>query len=236
MVTPFIILETQEKYPGLRHDGSRNVLLGELAFSACWHKDRRQLKREIPLDSNSREFPNFIEDSHSIEILLSEESRDLNERHPKVIASDVERIDHTVVSKSINLIDLHIYEDRSCCLMLGQPQLAELPLPSFIGNVVVPFFYRISYVERHGLTMARSELWGEYSHGAEGLRERSYESDLKNLKDIPRNAPCSCGSNLKFKRCCIKKFNAKQNIERDLQNAEQLSNARRHQLDRVKYI
>ncbi len=220
MVTPSEISEAQEIYPRLQYDISRKILAGELDFSACWHKDKWQIEREIPLDGDSRLLANFIEDSHSIEISLAEPDN-LGVSHPKVIAADTKRISSIIDSLRIPMIDLHIFDtDRSCCLMLGQPKLGKKPLPFFIGEAVVPFFYRISYVERHGLEAARRELWGEYSHGTRGLQEWLLENDLSQLKNIRRNEPCICGSNLKFKKCCIQKLITKRQIERRLQNIQ----------------
>ena len=66
---------------------------------------------------------------------------------------------------------------------------------------MVPFFYRLSYTDRYGLTAARNDLWGEYSHGDPGLREYLDEMLRIASNNPSRNRPCPCGSGSKYKRC-----------------------------------
>ena len=70
-----------------------------------------------------------------------------------------------------------------------------------MSELVIPFFYRLSYVDLHGLKKARRNLWGEYSHGDAGYEE--YERELFNIAiQMPGiNTPCPCGSGKKYKRC-----------------------------------
>ena len=65
---------------------------------------------------------------------------------------------------------------------------------------MVPFFYRMAYVDRHGLQAARMDLWGEYPHSSIEAH-RQYLAELQNMRKIGRNQPCPCGSGAKYKRC-----------------------------------
>ena len=70
-----------------------------------------------------------------------------------------------------------------------------------MDELVVPFFYRLAFTDLHGLAASKDNLWAEYSHGDQGLRE--YLSDVANIAahGLGRNDPCSCGSGRKYKRC-----------------------------------
>ena len=99
------------------------------------------------------------------------------------------------------LIDLHFYDDEACCLTLSFSAGRNPSLQRFILGLMIPFFYRLSYTDRYGLTAARSNLWGEYSHGDSGLRE--HQDEMLRIADnnSSRNRPCPCGSGSKYKRC-----------------------------------
>lgn len=103
--------------------------------------------------------------------------------------------------ENVETIDLHIYPDGVCCLGLKLLDGRLTTLKEFVDELVVPFFYRLSYTEIHGLEAARQNLWGEFSHGDLGIRE--YLSDLAEIARhaTGRNDPCSCGSGRKYKRC-----------------------------------
>ena len=139
----------------------------------------------------------YICDSHSIKIELDALDRngwpavyEAGGRHARV--ADREQVD---------AIDLHFYPDGACCLGLQPLADRRTTLKEFMDEMVVPFFYRLSYTEAHGLEVARRHLWGEYSHGDPGLRE--YLSDLADIARLGqgRNDPCACGSGRKYKRC-----------------------------------
>ena len=114
----------------------------------------------------------------------------VGDRHARIAARE-----------QVDAIDLHFYPDGVCCLGLQPLADRRMTLKEFLDEMVVPFFYRLSYTEVHGLEAARRHLWGEYSHGDSGLRE--YLSDLANItrRGLGRNDPCACGSGRKYKRC-----------------------------------
>ena len=88
-------------------------------------------------------------------------------------------------------------------LLRGNQLLADrrTTLKEFMDEMVVPFFYRLLYIDAHGLGAARQNLWPEYSHGDQGLQE--YFSDVADIASqrLGRNDPCACGSGRKYKRC-----------------------------------
>ena len=103
--------------------------------------------------------------------------------------------------ENIELIDLHFFPGGACCLGLQLLADRRTTLKEFMDEMVVPFFYRLSYIDAHGLGAARQNLWPEYSHGDQGLQE--YFSDVADIASqrLGRNDPCACGSGRKYKRC-----------------------------------
>ena len=73
-------------------------------------------------------------------------------------------------------------------------------LASFTRDTIVPFFYRVAYVDKHGLQAARKDLWGERSHDRKEAT-REYLAEMENMRRADRNRPCPCGSGRKYKRC-----------------------------------
>ena len=81
--------------------------------------------------------------------------------------------------ENIETIDLHFYPDGACCLGLQLLANRRTTLKEFMDELVVPFFYRLSYTDVHSLEAARQDLWDDYSHGDQGLRE--YLSDVADI-------------------------------------------------------
>ena len=111
---------------------------------------------------------------------------------------------HREIAKkwNVGIIDLHFYPvDARGCLGLKFRDKESLRIKGFLEKLVIPFFYRLSYTERFGIAASQNDLWGEYSHGDEGLRE--YLAEISNYaKQNPsRNDLCPCGSGKKYKKC-----------------------------------
>ena len=185
----------EASFPGLRYDREAGVITGELELRAAY--DRENGKLRIGGDDATASMKSYLCDSFSIRIELDALDRngwpavyEVGDRHARI--AKVEQVD---------IIDLHFYPDGACCLGLQPLADRRTALNEFIDERVVPFFYRLSYTEVHGLEAARRDLWGEYSHGAPGLRE--YLSDLADIarRGLGRNDPCVCGSGRKYKRC-----------------------------------
>ena len=113
---------------------------------------------------------------------------------------------------SVETIDLHINpDDSTCCLSLQYGGHRNFRIEQFFPELVIPFFYKLSYTEEFGIASSREDLWGEYSHGKKGRAE--YEAEMLNLaKHRPnRNDLCPCGNGKKYKKChmdaveCVKR-------------------------------
>ncbi len=68
-------------------------------------------------------------------------------------------------------------------------------------ELVLPFFYRLSYVDVFGLAAARRDLWGEYGHYEAGKIE--YIAEMLRLAGthVKDTDPCPCGSGNRFRDC-----------------------------------
>ena len=222
------IEETLAAHQGLRYLEKAQILEGDVAFECCY-EPASGFQPSIPENSYLRDSPHFISDSWEIAIFLASELADSNDGYPLTCILDTKRLDSIVKNQEVESIaDLHInivpvaglgvhrdghVESKvdlrtntvsflyTCCLLLGEPKIAQLPLPEFIIEAVLPFLYRLSYVERFGLQEARDNLWGEYAHGKDGLLERKEEYTEMGFDTLTKNSKCLCGSGQKFKRC-----------------------------------
>ena len=114
------------------------------------------------------------------------------------------------------ITDLHCYPDNPrnvCCLGIESYTGKTVEVTPFISRMVVPFFYRLAYVEQHGLEAGRKRLWAEYSHGNDGYRE--YATYAKTMLKRRRNSLCICQSGRKYKRCCRPGFEMAARIFRE---------------------
>ena len=183
------------EFPGLRLDSEARLIEGELELRAAFDSEAGKLR--IGADDATASMESFLIDSFSIKIEL--DSLDQN-GWPRVfeVGARQERI---AERECIDSIDLHFYSDRSCCLGLQLLADRRTTLQEFVDEMVVPFFYRLSYTDHHGIQAARQLLWDEYAHGEEGLQQ--YVSALSEMANqgLGRNDPCACGSGRKYKRC-----------------------------------
>lgn len=102
----------------------------------------------------------------------------------------------------VNPADLHLYANGTCCLSIQFAPDPQLRIGRFIRDLIIPFFYRLSFVDTFGLQAARSELWGEYSHGEAGIREYASEMRAFGRLDVRPRDPCPCRRGRRFKDCC----------------------------------
>lgn len=191
----------ESAFPSLIYDSTNSKIIGELDFCATYNAKTKTLYVEgfnCEYDS-LRKTDMRLCDVFEIEIRLNEKSI-VSENWPKVYEVGGRRED---ISKRQNilLVDLHFYtQDNSCCLGISYAPVKVSNIKEFLYHIVIPFFYRLSYVDRFGLQATKEELWGEYSHG-EGELEYFTEMSILNRNNDGRNKPCPCGSKKKYKKC-----------------------------------
>lgn len=195
------------------------------------------------IDINAEYEGIIIKDGFDIKILVPNE---YPEQIPVIIEAG-KRIEKIAKKRNIsNIRDLHCNDPISkiVCLCAKPEEKIKFPEGSsfvqFMNNLVVPFFYSISFFENYGYWP-----WGDYSHGNEGniewyldnrfpiKKERVieiveilkkdkkwnvYKMLLKADGFIRSHTNCSCGSILKFRNCHPKALNGLQSLKVDIAN------------------
>ena len=186
--------------PGLSYDTRGHRIIGTLEFSGEYDKKSRWLTPlHEPTDQGNGK---AIHDSFEIEIRLEFQPSAFNPWPPVIeTGSRIQRImeKHQIA----DIADLHCYpglSENRCCLGIQAATGSKIEIAKFVREFVVPFFYRMAYVDRHGLQAARMDLWGEYPHSSIEAH-RQYLAELQNMRKTGRNQPCPCGSGAKYKRC-----------------------------------
>jgi hypothetical protein len=115
-------------------------------------------------------------DCHDVELLVSESLSDGKERSLGRLKANF---------RDVILLELSSKEEHAAV------PLAEVWAAIKIGQDVARYFDR-----RHLAIQAAAGVWRSQSRPTAPLPTRS---------NAPRNAPCPCGSGLKYKRCCLGK-------------------------------
>ena len=188
------------EFPSLIFDSSKDRIMGELDFSACY--DRAANKLVMGRDDAIRVSDTFLSDVFEIAIHLDSRSIAAN-GWPTVYEVGGRRMQIAKKHEIQLLADLHFFSEGACCLGIRYFPEKKLSLKIFVYERVIPFFYRLSYTDRYGLDRARRDLWPEYSHGLKGQLE--YEREMRHIAQryCGRNAQCPCGSGKKSKHCCL---------------------------------
>ena len=181
-------------FPNLRYEANSQTIVGELDFCAAYDKESGKLI----INDGLRKVNRLIGDVFEIKICLG--ILDGN-GWPKVY--EVGGRHYQIAKKcNVEIIDLHFYsDDDACCLGLNFPDKRSLSIRGFLEELVIPFFYQLSYIEKFGIAASRNDLWGEYSHGKEGLTEYLTEISIFAKQNPGRNDLCPCGSGKKYKKC-----------------------------------
>ena len=197
----------RSNFPNLYYEANSQKILGELGFCAVYDNE----SGKITIADLTEETDFLIRDVFEVEICLDE--LDMN-GWPKVY--EVSEKYHRIAKKcEVPIIDLHIYpDDGACCLGITYRDSKQLCIKGFLHELVIPFFYRLSYTDQFGIDRARKDLWGEYSHGDTGQIEHLLE-----IMDIARHNPerndlCPCGSGRKYKKCHLGEVESLQNCLR----------------------
>ncbi len=96
--------------------------------------------------------------------------------------------------------DIHWTKENGACLCVRQEEKIKLPpgsnLVYFLENLVVPYFYGLSFFEERGRWP-----WREYSHGGLGLLEYYAEDPLEQTKEsIEKLTPIFTGDKENWKK------------------------------------
>ena len=159
------------------------AIQGEIAFSAMYVQNKRG--QWVIEACNSICDEKCITGSYQIEIALNQEGVPRVYETSGKIAAVAKRL-------KIQMHDLHINSDTSCCLdFVIHPTLT---IKEFILNKVYPFFVWQAYYEK----FEQAPPSGEYSHGIEAKQEF-----FNDAKKMGRNDICFCGSGKKHKKCCM---------------------------------
>ena len=181
-------------FPNLYYDADSHKILGELDFCAVYDQE----SGKVTIANLAEETDFLIQDVFEIEIYLDD--LDVN-GWPKVfeIGGKYRRISKKC---EVPIIDLHIYPHNSaCCLGLKYRDSQRLCIEDFLHELVIPFFYRLSYTDKFGIDRSRKDLWGEYSHGDKGVIEHFLEIMNIARYNPGRNDLCPCESGRKYKKC-----------------------------------
>jgi len=170
-----------------------------------------------------------INDSYNIKISLQEKNQ-------LKVWETSGRLISLANKYSLELSDLHVYDDGEVCLTGPLDNYQNMTLREFIEGPLIQFFYDESYFKKYG-------RWprGEYSHGIWGLFENfnncfskandkivleclkrifhysNYEkfAELVISKNrIQGHIKCPCGSNRKFKDCHYDTFRGMGSLQR----------------------
>ena len=195
-------------FPNLQYKADSQKIVGELEFCAAYDNESRKLI----INDELRKVNYLICEVFEIEICLG--LLDGN-GWPKVYEVGGR---YRQISKKCNVktIDLHFYsDDDTCCLGLKFRDSRRLNIKSFLEELVIPFFYQLSYTEKFGIAASQSDLWDEYSHGEKG--QLVYITEISNFatQNPSRNAPCPCGSGKKFKKCHIDDVESLKRIQKE---------------------
>ena len=176
-------------------DESGNIL-GEIDFAVCYSQQDKKLHFDC-IEEIENSF--FIRDVYDIEVHPDKIENDTG--LPKVYVKEKARIDKITRKYGISLVDLHISnQDYSCCLGIDYCE-RTISVITLFKDFIIPFFYRLSYVEKYGFNKSKKDLWDAYSHGEKGISEYYREIENVNSNHPGRNDLCPCGSGEKYKYC-----------------------------------
>lgn len=190
----------RSQYPNLYFDASKQVVAGELNF--CAEYDRNTSKLKIGSAGSLRPQTLHLCDVYEVEVKVGPKYISPKSGWPKVyeVGGKLAKIKEKTHAA---LKELHFFPDRSCCLGIRFTRDEHLTIGRFLQELVVPFFFRLSYVNKQGLAAAQRDLWGEHSHTKQGFAEHFFE--LMRYAQTPHSkyALCPCGSNRSYSDCCL---------------------------------
>lgn len=176
--------ELCQDFPDLYFDSDTNTIRGELSFRAYY--DGKRLHRN---PEHQEKFPEFL---GCYDVLIELDHKD---RFGFPILREVGgRIQAAARRRNVEMLDMHVNGDGTCCLSIFLPVEAQKFTPvRFVKELVFGYFAWHAYWE----AFDRKPPWGEYSHYY-GLQEK-----MREIRAVGRNDPCPCGSGKKYKYCCL---------------------------------
>ena len=184
----------ESNFPALQYEPSFSKITGDLRFWAVYDN----VTGKVEIGEQARELVGFINDTFEIEIRLDSIDRygwpkvyEIGGRHYRIAKEN-----------NVPIKDLHFYtDDDSCCLGLKYGGNRNLRIKDFLIELVIPFFYHLSYTAEFGIDASRKLLWDEYSHGDRGHIEHfNFIMDIAKCNP-GRNSLCPCDSGKKYKKC-----------------------------------
>ena len=221
MLSENVVKQIRKLYPSLKciTENGKNCLKGSLNFRACYNNSNE----EFIIDPSEKMIisDTYIDDKYDIEI---EFLRGFPKQFPLVreVGGRIQQIAEKYSLKDVRDLHINKIQNNAICLC---PQPAEklkypdeIDLVHFMNNLVVPFFYGLSYYNKSG-----SWPWNEYPHGDLGIFEfygenkekndlslakrcyecltEQYEKYITNKNVVKGHSPCICGSKEKFRKC-----------------------------------
>ena len=187
--------EIQKIFPNLYY-AEKKKIKGELDFCAHYKDIGCNGISKWVIEPCNRNQSDCIEDAYSIEIDLEK---------PSVFETGgrIERLAKSLGKKNA---DLHLNEDRSCCLGIFPPANR---LSKFVIEQVYPYFVWQAYYEKYRSVPPCGECPHSRSDAVSSriIDEKNYlRILLRKQKSQPKskkkNEPCPCGSKKKYKKCC----------------------------------
>lgn len=161
-------------HPDLVWDKQRKCLFGELAFRMYYTPNKPNQYYINPVSISADPEGELIEGVYEVDICWK------NALVP-VVREAGGRIEAAAKKWKVeNMIDLHVYPDKTLCLYPKPEEKYilrdDFSLENFFHKILIPFFYYQRYFEQHG-----NEPWAGYAHGWWGILE-SYHHVSENQK------------------------------------------------------
>lgn len=217
-------------YPGVYFVASKEILQGCLWFKMSYSTSVG--KGLINPDEKNNFMDGYIiEDAYALTIEFDKH------RSRTRVTEDGGRILRAKNKWNLTLADVHMYEDNSLCLCPPPEEMvlfySGFRLRPFFYDILIPYFYYQSYLEKFG-----REPWKSSSHGELGILEsygkhifgspsfeivNSYlkhltittESTILKNKPINQNDLCLCNSGKKFADCHREAFDGYEQLFSD---------------------
>lgn len=142
-----------DELPGLVYDPAGQRIVGSLGFGAVYDNEKNKLDITFPEADRLDRLDGFLYDKFGVEILLDDGSISAN-GWPKVRETGGR---YAAIARvfGVDMIDLHIDCDGGCCLGIRYSRENNFRIEKFLCELVIPFFYRLSYTQRFGIQAAR---------------------------------------------------------------------------------